>query len=70
MSALARDDADTEIATRISYLQRAVASAERAVACSTDAGASQAMLDSLVDLKDTLEIAGKNITRCYIHFVL
>ena len=59
MSTLARDEADTEIATRISSLQRAVASAERAVAAAGDTVDGRTMAESLSDLRDTLEIAGE-----------
>jgi hypothetical protein len=62
MSALARDEADVDISVRIGYLQRAVASAERAVACAGETADGQAMADSLVDLRDTLEIAGTQRT--------
>ena len=58
MVALARDDGDVEIGTRIGNLRRAVDSAERAVACSLNAAESQIMSETLLDLKDTLDIAG------------
>lgn len=58
MVALARDDGDVEIVTRISNLRKAVDSAERAVACSLNAAEGQIMSETLLDLKDTLDIAG------------
>lgn len=60
MSALARDEADCPIATRVGHLQRAVASAERAAASAAARGGEevQAASELLLDLKDTLEIAG------------
>lgn len=59
MSALARDEADCAIATRVGYLQRAVASAERAGALARGGEEAQMAAELLLDLKDTLEIAGR-----------
>lgn len=59
MSGLARSEEDVEIATRIAHLHKAVVSAEKAVACSASAAESQLMAESLLDLRDTLDIAGK-----------
>lgn len=58
MSGMARSEEDVEIGTRIAHLHKAVASAERAVACSASAAECQHMTETLVDLKDTLDIAG------------
>lgn len=57
MSGLARSDQDVEISARIAHLHRAVASAEKAVACGTSAAECQRMSEALLDLKDTLDIA-------------
>jgi hypothetical protein len=59
MASLARDDGDCEIAQRVSYLQKGVASAERAVAMSSGGPEAQMLQDYLADLTDTLEVAGK-----------
>jgi hypothetical protein len=61
MAALARNEEDTDIALRINHFQKAVASAEKAIAylhgSKNEKIAAQLMADSLSDLKDTLEIA-------------
>ena len=62
MSGLARSEEDVEIGTRIAHLHKAVTSAERAVACSASAAECQHMTESLIDLKDTLDIAGNKQT--------
>jgi hypothetical protein len=58
MSQLARSPQDAEIGTRIAHLQKAVASAEKSIASSAGSLEGQLMAESLLDLKDTLEIAG------------
>jgi hypothetical protein len=59
MNALARDEADCAINVRVGYLQRAVASAERASAQARNGEDAQMASELLLDLRDTLEIAGE-----------
>jgi hypothetical protein len=59
MNALARDEADCAINVRVGYLQRAVASAERAGAQARNGEDAQMASELLLDLRDTLEIAGE-----------
>lgn len=58
MSQLARSPQEAEIGTRIAHLQKAVASAEKSIATSAGSLEGQLMSENLLDLKDTLEIAG------------
>lgn len=79
MSVMGRSvDADIDIAVRISYLQKAVASADRAVGYSnnnnnTDGASavehtpSMAAVETLLDLKDTLDVAGTIILYYYLN---
>jgi len=57
MSGLARSEENVEIGIRIAHLHKAVASAEKAVACSISSAECQRVSEALLDLKDTLDIA-------------
>lgn len=57
MSGMARSEENVEIGARIAHLHKAVASAEKAVACSSSPAECQRMSEALLDLKDTLDIA-------------
>ena len=59
MTLLARDENDCDINERISNLQKAIASAEKAMNISNE---MQLVADKLLDLKDTLEVAGLRIS--------
>lgn len=62
MTLLARDVNDCDINIRVSNLQKAIASAEKAVMNSNTSNQIQLVADKLLDLKDTLDIAGLRIS--------
>lgn len=59
MSIMAKTDNDVDIASRLTCLQKAVASCEVAVAVSINHDDDVQMIaDTLIELKDCLEVAG------------
>jgi len=58
MTLLAKTDSDVDIVIRLTYLQKAVASCDVAVAVAINHDDVQMIADNLIELKDCLEIAG------------